>query len=122
MICAKVVIKKAVINGTTAITLLPNIFIASAVAIADASEFRKLVPMRTVVRRRSIFALSAATFFAFLRPCSTILRSFSRGSERYAVSEEVKKPTHKSRTTSSAQVRIRLNNSLFILLPPVLLF
>jgi hypothetical protein len=98
------VMKKAVTKGAIAEPLLPKTFIASAVAIADAKEFKKFVPISTVVKSRSIFDFNFAITAAFFLRSSIMLRNFNFGSKRYAVSEDVKKPTHSRRKNSSNNV------------------
>jgi len=109
IICPKVEIKKEATKGARAEPLLPRIFIARAVARADAREFRKFVPTRTTVRSLSMFDLSFATVEACFLPSSCIRRSFIFERERYAVSEDVKNPMQTSR-----RIKIIITGRLFI--------
>ena len=64
IICPNTVIKKAVANGAIALPLAPRNSMARAVAIADAREFKKFVPIKTVVRSLSIFDFNFAMILA----------------------------------------------------------
>ena len=82
----------------------------------DAREFKKFVPIKTVVRSVSISFFRRATVLAFFCFSSSIRRILSRFKERKAVSEDVKKATQKMRIARTIQnleiVKVDAENNL----------